>query len=298
MSLITCPECANEVSAAAAACPNCGHPFAVRPPVQPRVVVQEFVEEDSGFPKWAFIPLGLLGVVLLFVLFAFLRNGNDDDQRNINVRIAGQTNGNTTRETIVPSTAQPNQVVVPSTSQPNQVVIPPSTTTTTTTLPSTTTTVPATQTALPPDKGTIVLEAKVLARNSSAPQPVRGTRFYLLKKDAESVLDSANIDNDTGQSLLTALGISMVDSARFGDIKSKAMSAIGKNAAYNFTTDSSGKASLKDVKPDNYYLFAVTRSGNGYIVWNQSVTIQAGQNSLVLSPASPTEVTQQEEEEE
>jgi len=267
--------------------------------VQPRVVVQEFVEEDSGFPKWAFIPLGLLGIVLLFVLFAFLRQGNDEDQRNINVRIAGQSNSaNTTRETVVPSTSQPNQVVVPSTAQPNQVVIPPSTTTTTS-QPSTTTTIPSTETALPPpDKGTVVLEAKVMSRNSSTPQPVRGTRFYLLKKDAESVLDSANIDNDTGQSLLTALGISMVDSSRFGDIKSKAMSAIGKNAVYNFTTDSSGKASLKDVKPDNYYLFAISRSGNGYVLWNSQVTIQAGQNSLILPPASPTEVTAQEEEEE
>lgn len=288
MSLITCPECANEVSSSAVACPNCGHPF-VRPTVQPRVVVQEFVEEDSGFPKWAFIPLGLLGVVLLFVLFAFLRQGDDEAQRNINVQIAGKSNGNTIRETTIRPDSQPNQVVVPSTAQPNQVVVP-STTTTTTLPPATTTTIPSTATA-PPDKGTVSLEAKVLSRNSSTPQAVRGTRFYLLKKDAETVLEDANIENDTGQSLLTALGISMVDSARFGDIKSKAMSAIGRSAAYNFTTDGSGKASLKDVKPDNYYLFAVTKSGNGYVVWNQSVTIQAGQNSLVLSPASPTEVT-------
>lgn len=293
MSLITCPECANEVSSSATACPNCGHPFA-RPVVQPRVVVQEFVEEDSGFPKWAFIPLGLLGITLLFVLFAFLRKGDDEDQRNINVRIAGQPNAaNTTRETTIRPDSQPNQVVVPPTSQPNQVVVPPSTTTTTS-QPSTTTTIPSADTALPPpDKGTVSLEAKVLSRNSTTPQPVRGTRFYLLKKDPESVLDSANIENDTGQSLLTAIGISLVDSSRFSDIRSKAMSAIGKNAAYNFTTDSSGKASLKDVKPDSYYLFAVTKSGNGFALWNLQYTIQAGQNSLILPPASVTEVTQE-----
>ncbi len=38
MSLIICPECAHEVSSAAAACPNCAHPF-VKPVVQPRVVL-------------------------------------------------------------------------------------------------------------------------------------------------------------------------------------------------------------------------------------------------------------------
>lgn len=291
MALITCPECAHEVSTSAAACPNCGHPFA-KPVVQPRVVVQEFVEEDSGFPKWAFIPLGLLGVVLLFVAFAFLRKGEDDTQRNINVRVAGQTTaGNATREITVRPDSPPNQVVVPSTSQPSTVVVPPSTTSA---QPPSTTTIPSTETALPPDKGTVSLEAKVLSRNSSSPQPVRSTRFYLLKKDVESVLNDADIENDTGQSLLTALGMSVVYPERYGDISRKAMSAISRNAAYNITTDSSGKASLKDVKPDTYYLFAVTKTGSGFVLWNSPVTIQAGQNSLVLPPASPTEVASQE----
>jgi len=260
--------------------------------VQPRVVVQEFVEEDGGFPKWAFIPLGLLGLTLLFVLFAFMRNGDDEAQRNINVNIAGQQRAANSREstTTVRPESPPNQIVVPSTSQPGQVVVPPSTSAS---QPTSVTTVPSTETALPPDKGTVSLEAKILGRNSTAPQAVRGTRFYLLKKDPESVLNDADIENDTGQSLLTALGMSIVYPDRYGDISRKAMSAIGKNAAYNITTDASGKASLKDVKPDSYYLFAVTKSGNGFVLWNSPVTIQAGQNSLVLPPASPTEITQE-----
>jgi len=292
MSLIICPECAHEVSAAAVACPNCAHPF-VRPTVQPpRVVVQEFVEEDSGFPKWAFIPLGLLGVVLLFVLFAFLRNGNDDEaQQNINIKVASQQPVSNTRETIVRPDSPPTQVVVPPSSQPNQVVLPPATSTS---VPTTTTSVPSTATTLPPDKGTVSLEAKVMGRNSTTAQPVRGTRFYLLKKDVESVLSDANIEDESGQgSLTTALGLATVYPDRYGDFSRKAMSAIGKNTAYNFTTDASGKANLKDVKPDNYYLFAVTKSGGGFVIWNSPVTIQAGQNSLVLPPASPTEITQE-----
>jgi hypothetical protein len=292
MSLTICPECAKEVSAAAAACPNCGHPF-VRPTVQPRVIVNEFVEEESGFPKWAFIPLGLLGLVLLFVLFAFLRNGDDEDQRNINVRVASQPPASgTSRETTtaVRPDSQPNQVVVPSTSQPGQIVVPssapppPQQTTTTTIVPSTETVVS--------DKGTVSLEAKVLSKNGS-PQPVRGTRFYLLKKDVQSILDNADIENDTGQSIVTALGLSVADPARYGSFNRQAMSAISKNAAYNATTDSSGKLQLKDVKPDSYYLFAVTKSGNGFALWSSSVTIQPGQNSLILEPVSPTEVTLQ-----
>lgn len=296
MSLITCPECAHEVSAAATACPNCGHPFVRPATAPPRVVVQEFVEEDGGFPKWAFIPIGLLGVVLLFVLFAFLRNNNEDEaQRNINVRVAGQTNQtNPTRDTTVRADDPPNQVVVPS--QPGQVVAPPPPSSSTSSIPSTTTTVPSTAADLPPDKGTIALEAKVASRTSTQPLPVRNTRFYFLKKDAETVLNDADVENDTGQSLLTAIGMSVVYPDRYGSLNRQAMSAISRNAVYSITTDGSGKASLKDVEPDNYYLFAVTKSGDGYVLWNSPVTIQAGQNALVLPPASPTTVMQQEEE--
>jgi len=220
-----------------------------------------------------------------------LRKGDDEDQRNINVRIASQQPAsNTSRETTttVRPDSQPNQVVVPSTSQPGQIVVPPS-------APppqqTTTTIVPSTETAAP-DKGTVSLEAKVLSKNGS-PQPVRGTRFYLLKKDVQSVLDDADIENDTGQSIITAVGLSVTDPARYGAINRQAMSAISKNAAYNATTDSSGKLQLKDVKPDKYYLFAVTKSGNGFALWSSSVTIQTGQNSLILEPVSPTEVTEQ-----
>lgn len=287
MSLITCPECAHEVSAAATACPNCGHPFA-RPTAPPRVIVQELPPEKDGFPTWAFIPLGILGVVLLFVFLVWMRNSGDDAaERNINVSVASRQPVNSTTTTTVPSTAQPNQVIVPPSSQPNQVVVPP----TTSSAPSTVTSVPATETA-PPDKGSVSLQAKVVGRSGA--QPVRGTRFYLLKKDAESVLSEADIDNETGQSsLLTALGMSVVFPDRYGDFNRKAMSAISRNAVYNATTDAGGKLQLKDVKPNSYYLFAITKSGSGFAVWSSPITIQAGENLLDLQPVNPTEVTQQ-----
>lgn len=289
MSLIVCPECAHEVSATAVACPNCGHPF-VRPTVQPRVVVQEFVEEDSGFPKWAFIPLGLLGVVLVFVLFAFLRNGDDKAQGNINVRVATQPPVGNTRETTVRTDAPPNQIVVPSTSQPSQVIVP-SAPPPPSSMPTSTTTVTSAETVVP-DKGVVSLEAKVMGKTGGA-QPVRNVRFYLLKKDVDTILNDADIENDTGQGLLTALGMSVVFPSQYGELNKKAFAAIGKQTAYNVTTDGSGKAQLKDIKPDNYYLFAITKTGNGYALWNEQITIQAGQNLLILQPASPTEITQQ-----
>ncbi|MCY7376006.1 MAG: hypothetical protein LH472_08550 [Pyrinomonadaceae bacterium] len=285
MSLMICPECAHEVSSTAAACPNCGHPF-VRPTVQPRVIINELPPEKEGFPTWAFIPLGLLGLVLVFVVFLFMRNGDDEAQRNINVRVASQPPSGS-RETTVRPDAPPNQIVVPSTSQPGQIVAPPpSSQTTVTTLPSTTTTVVA------PDKGTVSLEAKVLGRTGGA-QPVPKEVFYLLDKDLDSILNDADIEDESGQGLVNAFGLSIMFPDRYGDVRKKALAAIGKHSKYKVTTDASGKAQMKDVKPDNYYLFAITKTANGFAIWKNSVTIQPGQNALVLEPVSPTEITQE-----
>jgi hypothetical protein len=290
MSLIICPECAHEVSSSAAACANCGHPF-IKPVVQRNVVVSEVAAPRDDFPKWIFIPLGLLGIVLLFVLLAYMRN-DDEDARNINVRIASQpTNGSSSRAN-TSIEAPPNQIVVPP-SQTGQVVVPPSSSSIPVAPPSSVTTVaPPTETALPPDKGTVNLEAKVATRSGST-QPVRAERFYLLSKDLETILSDADIDDETGQGLSNAFGLSVVYPNRYSDINKKALAAIAKHTVYKTQTDASGKAQMKGVKPDNYYLFGITKTGNGFAIWSSPVTIQAGDNSLVLPAAQMTEISQE-----
>lgn len=297
MSLITCPECAHEVSAVAAACPNCGHPFAP-PIVQRKVVVTEAPERDD-FPKWIFIPLGLLGVVLLFVLIAFMRN-DDTDGRNINVSVNTQrpAGGTLESERVSTSSIPPASatVVVPPSSSMS--VPPMSTTTTTTTAPPPTsqTTIPgapgATITAPAPDKGTVTLDAKIQTGSGSV-QPVKAERFYLLDKDLESILRDADIEDETGQGLVNAYGLAVVYPSRYAEINKKAASAIAKHIVYRAQTDASGKASMKDVKPDSYYLYGITKTGTGFAVWSSPVSINAGQNELNLSPARLTEISAQ-----
>ncbi len=290
MSLITCPECAHEVSAVAAACPNCGHPFAP-PVVQRKVVVTETPERDD-FPKWIFIPLGLLGVVLLFVLIAFMRNNDETaDGRNINVSVntqrpaGGNLTADRTTTTVAPESAT---VVVPPSSTMS---VPPMSGTTAP--PTSSQNVPSVpgSTITVPDKGTVTLEAKI-ATNSGGVQPVRAERFYLLDKDLESILNEANIEDETGQGVINAYGLAVVYPSRYADINKKAASAIAKHIVYRAQTDGSGKASMKDVKPDNYYLYGITKTGTGFAVWSSPVSINAGQNELNLSPARLTEISQ------
>lgn len=293
MSLIICPECSHEVSSAAAACTNCGHPF-VKPVVQRNVVVSEVVAPRDDFPKWIFIPLGILGVLLLFILLAYMRNSNDDAQ-NINVRIASQPTNSLDATVRAANTSEPNQVIVPPSSAPQQVIVPPSSAPQIVSPPSQTTITsipPAAQTTVAPDKGTVNLEAKIASKSGSI-QPVGREKFYLLNKDLESILDEANIDDETGQGLTTAFGLSVVNPEKYGDTNKKALAAIGKHMVYNTLTDASGKAQMKGVKPDSYYLFGITKTRTGFAVWSSPVTIQAGDNALVLDPVRLTEISQE-----
>ncbi|MGC2238258.1 MAG: hypothetical protein WA584_19040 [Pyrinomonadaceae bacterium] len=284
MSLMICPDCGHEVSTAAAACANCGRPL-IDPTIERNVVITEVpppVREE--FPKWIFIPIAVLGVVLLFVLFAWMRNSNEPTEVNVNVNSQRRTTTGNTRETTVRN------------EPPNQVTIPPSDTTTVTTAPpSSTTTVPQSSsvTTVPgeninADKGTVVVDAKISTKTGTV-QPVRNEKFYLLDKDLEDILDDAGIDDATGGGLRNAFGLAILYPDRYGDTKQKALSAIGKHTKYSALTDSNGKASIKDIKPDSYYLFGITKTKTGFAIWSSPVVITPGQNVLNLSPASITE---------
>jgi hypothetical protein len=283
MSLIICPDCGHEVSTAATACANCGRPL-LDPTIERNVVITEVappVRDD--FPKWIFIPLGILGIVLLFVFFAWMRNNNDDSANlNVNVNVARKQTGNTRDTTI--RDAPPNQVTVPPSDTTTVTTAPPQTSS----QPSSVTTVPGESVAANSDKGNVVVDAKISTRTGGI-QPVRNEKFYLLDKDLEEILDDAGIEDETGQGLRNAFGLSVLYPDRYGDIRQKALSAIGKHTKYSALTGADGKASLKDIKPDSYYLFGITKTKTGFAIWSSPVTITPGQNVLNLSPASITE---------
>lgn len=284
MALITCPECAHEVSTTAAACPNCGHLIAP-PIVKTRTIVQEVPREREGFPPWAFIPLGLLGLVLVFLLFYFLRS-DETANNNINVNVSARKPMET-RETTVRTNPQPNEVAVPPSSQPQQVIVPPSAPS----APSAPSSSETTITTVDPDKSSVSLEAKIATKSGSV-QSVRNEKFYLLDESLESILSDANLSDETGQSTTTAFGMSIVFPDKYNETRKKALDAINRRVKYNVTTDSSGKAEMKSVKPGSYYLFAITKSGNGFAVWSSPVSIVPGNNVLNIPPVSLTEVTQ------
>lgn len=290
MALINCPECGHEVSIEAVACPSCGRPLNAPPTpvIQRRVIVAEPREE--GFPKWVIAPIAILGIVVIFLLIAMTRNNDDSaNTRSINVNVAQPRSSTTSRDT-TRTDVPPNQIEVPSSST----TINPPSSTTTAPPPSVSQNVPSSQTSVttvPTDKGLVVVDAKV-ATKSGAVQSVKNEKFYLLDKDLEEILNEANLEPIEGQTLSNSFGIAVMYPDRYAEFKSDALNAIKKHIKYNATTDSGGKALMKDVKPDSYYLFGITKSGSGFAIWSSPVSIIGGENKLNLQPARINEMSE------
>jgi hypothetical protein len=283
MSLIYCPECGHDVSTNAIACPNCGRPLVIEPPT-PKLVVANPPVRERGFPTWAFIPLGILGVLILFIVFFAISRNNDEAADRVNVNVAGKRPSSSTTDSREVTRSDPQTVTIPpsSTSVDSQTVTVP---------PSSQTSIPASSAPPPPPtKGSAVISAKITTRSGST-QPVRSVKFYLLDNDLESILSDARLDPVDGQTLSNSLGLSMMYPDRYGDFYRKALGAIKNHIKYATTTDAGGKGEIKNIEPDSYYLFGVTKTSEGFAVWSSPVSITDGQNMLNLSPQALTGVS-------
>ena len=289
MSLINCPECGHEVSNEAVACPNCGRPLAAPAPTIHRKVVVAEKPVDEGFPKWVIAPIIILALVVIFLLIAITRNNEENaNTRTVNVNLDQRRAANS-RESARTETSQPNQVEVPSSSTS---VNPPSSTSVPS-YPSTSTSVPSSSTSVatvPADRGTVVIDAKISTRNGAV-QAVKNEKFYLLDKDLELILSEADLEPIEGNSLSDSLGLAVMYPDRYGDFQRDALNAIKKHIKYSVTTGGDGKASMKDVKPDSYYLFGITKSKSGFAIWSSPVSIMGGENKLNLQPATLNEIS-------
>ncbi|MEK7723629.1 MAG: zinc ribbon domain-containing protein [Acidobacteriota bacterium] len=287
MSLIICPECGHELSTNAVACPNCGYAFEVKT----QVVTRKFVEPESkeNLPKWILIPAVTIVAILMIIIFVLLRNNSDTaNTRNVNVDLTKAKSTPINRETTVREVESnpPSQIIVPSNpttvNPPSQPV---------TTVPSSQQTVPSSpaESVKEPDKGMVKIEAKVSNSNGSI-QTVRNEKIYLLDEDIETILSKANLEPIESNSLLNSFGLSVMYPERYGEFNRKSLEAIKKHIKYSGLTDTMGKAAIKDVKPESYYLFGITKSKTGFAVWSSPVSINTGENILNLSPAKFNEI--------
>jgi hypothetical protein len=258
------------------------------PTIHRKVVVAE-KPVDEGFPKWVIVPIVILALVVIVLLIAITRSNEETSNRVVNVNLEQRRTANS-RESASTETLPPNQVSVPSSST----TVNPPTSTTAPSYPSTSTSVPSSSTSVstvPADKGTVVIDAKVSNR-TGAVQAVSNEKFYLLDKDLETILNDADLEPIDGNSLSDSFGLAVMYPDRYGDFQRDALAAIKKHIKYSVTTGGDGKASMKDVKPDSYYLFGITKSRSGFAIWSSPVSIIGGENKLNLQPARLNEMSE------
>lgn len=264
MSMIYCPECGHEISTAAVACPNCGRPLSALPSEAAPPVVVPVERRSGGVPNWIFIPLGIIGALLLIVFFVVMSRNSPDANSNVGVNVSARRNPVNAPAEVGSNASTPSQSV----------------------------TVPGMETnvSLPPDKATVTIKANISVPPSETPKPVKNEKFYLLDKDLEAILTEARIQPIEGQNLINSFGLSVVYPDRFGDFHRDALLAIKDHVKYAGTTDAAGKVELGSVVPNSYYVFGVTKSGHGFAVWSSPVSIVAGENSLSLTPMRLTDM--------
>ena len=284
MSLIICPECGHEISTTATACPNCGFTFVRSNQVIGKRVIVAEKALNNNVPTWVIVPLSVVGIVVLFLIVSLLRNNDKNpDNANISVNLATK-----------PKVAEPREVAVQPSSQTSLPSNP------TVVNPPTAADVPKTQQNVPPasttevnniqtDKSVVKINAKISNKKGEI-QSVKNEKFYLLDKDLESILAEAELEPIEGNSLSNSFGLSVMYPERYREFNRQSLEAINKYIKYNALTDSEGKASMKDVKPENYYLFGITKTKSGFAIWNSPVNILAGENQLNLSPVSLNEM--------
>jgi hypothetical protein len=263
-------------------------PAIVEPIPQREVIIQQ-TPRRQGFQPWMIAPIIILGAILVFILFAVMRNNDDESNRNVNVRLGSEREPvNSRPSNRVQTETRSSDVTVPSTStslpsQSSEVTVPPSQSTSINT--PTTETRTATAENVPVGKSALTIEAKVRG-TSGRDQAVQKETFYLLKKDLRTILEEADIEDEEGQGLVNAFGMSIVYPGRYPETRRKALAAISKYTVAKTLTDAQGKAKFADVKPDSYYLFGITKTPEGFSVWDQPITLSEGQMpNLILQPS-------------
>jgi hypothetical protein len=251
------------------------------------VVTPGPVRTREAVPAWAIALIAILGVTVLGVLFYAFTNSDDSTNTNIRLNAASRANNSRNSATAVaPEDVRTTQVPatsVPATSAP-VTSVPESTTTNVPSSSASQVTVPA------PTKGTVAIKASINSKTGET-RAARSVKFYLLDKDLEAILSDARIDPIEGNTLSGSMGLAMVYPDRFGDFQRRAMAAIAPHVKYVGTTDATGIAKLGNVNPNAYYLFSVTRIGQGFALWNSPISVIPGENALDLSPQDVTEVS-------
>lgn len=159
------------------------------------------------------------------------------------------------------------------------------------------------QSAIIKNENTLNIEAALVYKIGDV-VPISRTNFYLLNQSAESLVlndemrnsfvneykqFSSRISPTIADTLLSSPNLIKISA--FKEIhkptacpiySNKALKILTDAASYTNITDFNGKVSFPNVKPGNYFVFAVGTTRSGFVFWDLPITIESKSQNLVL----------------
>ena len=139
-------------------------------------------------------------------------------------------------------------------------------------------------TAAAPNSATLAV-VSALAPQGGAPNPLAGHPYTLLRRGYADILAGAGVAIPTGMSPYKFVGATC--SVHSPECQ-RLIDAIKGDAAAAIRADANGNGTFAGVTPGMYHLMISTRYNNQSLVWDQSVRLTAGSNSITIDSHNAT----------
>ena len=137
----------------------------------------------------------------------------------------------------------------------------------------------------------LALEAALIFQSADV-KPVARTEFVLLDASLTTILRDAGVEapaqfviesQTPDERLLSAYSLSLkYGFPEYVLFRSKATAALRSHTRGSVTTDFSGRATFQAVPVGTFYVVGYTTAGRSAAIWNLSVRVATGKNSVIL----------------
>lgn len=130
---------------------------------------------------------------------------------------------------------------------------------------------------------TLTMEAGVIYKMGGN-QPVGRTNFALLNESLATLIMNSGYRSKYAQiDVISAWGIDrQYPNASNAAVLASIDTAIREHTVYTVTTDFNGRAQFENVQPGAYFLVGIAQTRRGHAIWNVSIELKPGMNSVVL----------------
>jgi len=135
-----------------------------------------------------------------------------------------------------------------------------------------------------PEPATLHIQAAIIY-NLGGAQALASQTFYLLDTNLEVILRRTGVQGSSSANPVGMWGMmqEFAPTSFEGEPPAaQVMAEIARHTRYRAKTDLQGRASFTNIKPGTYYVYGTAGTRGGFAIWNVTVNVPTGENSLVL----------------